>query len=228
MQWNCPKRCYCIIKLERNNNRTDRLFARRLATIYALSRSTTRIRWIPALIGFQNAHLCQQPSKYADVHTCTTVDTGRGWSSAFPAREVKGEGAWGEGGRANIDGSRKNFKSHPTALMFVVFRRFSTGSSFSSIRQTSMFPLIFDFEGRSPVPPFFFLFYSVFCYFIFWGGGRRNFTCRTSCPSSRLPLQHCDHTFFQLAMQVQPRCYLQSDHFLLVCRFGLNCRTWVS
>lgn len=54
---------------------------------------------------------------------------------AFPAGEVNIEWEWvyrrrGIGGRVNIDGSWKNFKSYPTRIVPLVFRRFSAGSCF--------------------------------------------------------------------------------------------------
>lgn len=54
---------------------------------------------------------------------------------AFPAREVNIEWEWvyrrrGIGGRVNIDGSWKNFKSYPSRIVPLVFRRFSAGSCF--------------------------------------------------------------------------------------------------
>lgn len=87
---------------KRKRKQIQRLFTRRSATLYTLPWSVTRIRRIQFRIGFQNAHLSQPR---ANIRGCThvyTVDTGRGWSSAFPAGEVNTavgvgrEGQWSQ------------------------------------------------------------------------------------------------------------------------------------
>lgn len=196
MQWNCPKRCYCIIKLERNNNRTDRLFARRLATIYALSRSMTRIRWIPALIGFQNAHLCQQPSKYADVHTCTTVDTGRGWSSAFPAREVKGEGAWGGRGAEQILMEvEKILKAIPPRWCSLCFAAFPRDRAFQVFDKHRCFHWFSISRVDHLFHPFSF-FFTLFFVTLFFGGEEEEISLAVPVVPLRVYLYNTAITLF--------------------------------
>lgn len=83
-------------------------------------------------------------SKYVGAHVYT-VDTGRegeAWRSQ--PRKV---GRTGES--ANIDGSRKNFKSHPSRYLRCVSgsqRRFSADRAFKYSTNIDVFPLIFDFQ----------------------------------------------------------------------------------